>query len=72
MLINILLFLFACLLVFTLMYDHCVNGKEWLCSLKERSLQFFLSPFTYFLFKVIVIGGILYLVYALMHNSSLF
>lgn len=75
MIINLLkfiLFVAVCLLVFTLMYDHCVYGKSIIASLKERLTQLFLSPILYFLFKVSVIVAIFYLVYALIHKGSLF
>ena len=60
------------LLVFIVMYDHCVYKKKILASLKERCIQVFLSPILYSILKYIVLGTLFYLVYALMHNQSLF
>lgn len=60
------------LFVYILLYDHCVYGKKFLLSLKERTIQFFLSPILFSIFKVVVIVAIFYLIYALMHNASPF
>ena len=68
----IVLFLIGCLLLFTVMYDHCVNNMKWSSAFKNRVVLFFISPITAFFFKVFILVAIFYLIYAVMHNSSLF
>lgn len=75
MIVNLLqtvLFVAACLLAFTLMYDHCVYGKPVMASLKERLARLLLSPVAFFLFMAAAAVTVLYLVYGLIHNGSLF
>lgn len=69
--IYLILFLLGCLLLFTVMYDHAVNNIAWSSAIKKRLILFFISPISAFFFKIFVIGAIVYLIYALMHNSSL-
>ncbi len=70
--IYIVLFLICCLLLFTVMYDHCVNNMGWSSALRKRAVLFFVSPISALLFKIFVILAILGLIYSLMHNTSLF
>ena len=71
-LLYILLFIGFCLLVFIPMYDHCVNGEGWLRSLKKLLVQVFVSPITITIVKIAIVGTVLYLIYTMFHDSSIF
>lgn len=62
----------VCLFIFILMYDHCVLKKSLGSSLKDRTLQIFLSPLLWQLVKLVLLVAIFYLIYTLMHDNSLF
>ncbi len=70
--IHILLFIIACLFVFVVMYDHCVNDKPWGSVLKNWLLLLFLSDISITIYKIAIVAGTVYFVYSFMHGSSLF
>jgi hypothetical protein len=70
--IRYIFFLLGCLLLFTVMYDHCVNNMSWSSAFKKRIVAFLSPSITVVLFIIVVVLSILGLIYALMHNSSLF
>lgn len=65
-------YMLAGLLVFMIIYDHCVYRKPFKDSVRDRALLFFLSPFSFLIYRAIAFIAIFYLIYALMHNGSLF
>lgn len=69
---QILIYILACLFLFIIMYDHCVHKKTIVQSLKERALQFALNPLLWYILRAVLTIGIIYLIYSLLHGSTLF
>lgn len=69
---QIALYVLCCLCIFAVMYEHCVYRKTIMQAVKELSMKLFLSPVAYFIFRTILIIILVYLIYSLIHNTSLF
>ena len=65
-------FVVICLLAYIIVYDHCVNKVPMASSFKILARKIFTSSILYVIFIILVVGGIFWAIYALMHNGSLF
>ena len=70
--IKFLLFAGGVLAAYLVMYDRCIHKKGWWESVKDLTIGFFVSPLFICLFRIVATCSIFYLIYALMHNTSLF
>lgn len=70
--IKILGFVVICLLAYIIMYEHCVNKVPFANSFKKLARNVFTSSIIYILFIILIVAGIFWTIYALMHNDSLF
>lgn len=70
--IKLIGFVVICLLAYIIVYDHCVNKVPLASSFKKLVRKIFTSSIIYIIFTILVVGGIFWVIYALMHNGSLF
>ena len=65
-------FVVICLLAYIIIYDHCVNKVPLASSFTKLVRKIFTSSIIYIILIISVVGGIFWVIYALMHNGSLF
>lgn len=61
-----------CLYAYIVLYDHCVNKTPLASSIMKLARNIFTSSIIYIILIILIVTGIFWFIYALMHNGSLF